>query len=179
MAYRDFIKITKEYTLAGAEAFSTLAPNNGPFHFIFVSGQGSTQTPGKYSNLYGRTKGETEIGLSEMRSANSRLLAEAVGPGFVDGKGHAAIQPYLQQQGFLMDKSKMLLRKPIELAAKWLHCPTEPMGRFLVGMALGKYETLLRADPDIVTMDSGLRVIKHSTITRITSLENWNEGDLH
>ncbi|UKZ84314.1 uncharacterized protein TrAFT101_000227 [Trichoderma asperellum] len=168
----EFIKITKDYTIAGAEAFSKLAPNDDPFRFVFVSGQGSTQTPGRFSNLYGRTKGETEIALSEMRSASPRLLADAVGPGFVDGKGHAAIQPYLQQQGFLIDNSKMLLRRPIEVAAKWLHCPTEPMGRFLVGMALGKYETQLRVDPDVVTMDSGLRVIKNSTITRITGLES-------
>jgi hypothetical protein len=106
-----------------------------------------------------------------MRIANPRLLADAVGPGFVDGKGHAAIQPYLQDQGFIIDGSRMLLRRPIEVAAKWLHCPTEPLGRFLVGMALGKYEAQLReGDVDIVTLNGGLRIIKNSTITRLTSV---------
>ncbi|KAM0257754.1 hypothetical protein ACHAQJ_004205 [Trichoderma viride] len=164
-------KVSKEdYALAGAEAFSNLAPNNGPFRFVFVSGQGSTQTPGRMTSLYGRTKGETEASLSEMRMANPRLLADAVGPGFVDGKDHAAIQPYLQDQGFFIDGSRMLLRRPIEVAAKWLHCPTEPLGRFLVGMALGKYEAQLReGDVDVVTLNGGLRIIKNATITRLTS----------
>ncbi|RFU82159.1 nucleoside-diphosphate-sugar epimerase [Trichoderma arundinaceum] len=168
----EFIKITKDYPLAGAEAFSNLAPNGDPFRFVFVSGQGSTQAPGRFSSLYSRIKGETEVALSEMRIANPRLLADAVGPGFVDGKGHAAIQPYLQNQGFFIDGSKMLVRRPIEVAAKWLHCPTEPMGRFLVGMALGKYEAHLReGDVDIVTLNGGLRIIKNTTITQLASVK--------
>lgn len=113
------------------------------------------------------------MSLSEMRIANPRLLADAVGPGFVDGKGHAAIQPYLQNQGLFIDGSRMLLRRPIEAAARWLHCPTEPLGRFLVGMALGKYEEeLRRGDVDIVTMNSGLRIIKNTAITQMMSTQS-------
>lgn len=140
---------------------------------MFVSGQGSTQTPGRFTSLYGRTKGEVEAALSQMRITNPRLLADAVGPGFVDGKDHAAIQPYLQNQGFLVDGTKMLLRKPIEVGAKWLHCPSEPMGRFLVGMALGKYEAQLReGDVDVVTLNSGLRIIKNVAMKRLLGLQD-------
>ncbi|TFA97881.1 hypothetical protein CCMA1212_010395 [Trichoderma ghanense] len=166
----EFIKITKDYPLAGAEAFSTIAPNDGPFRFVFVSGQGSTQTPGRFTSLYSRTKGEVEAALSQMRITNPRLLADAVGPGFVDGKNHAAIQPYLPNQGVFIDGSKMLLRKPIEVGAKWLHCPSEPLGRFLVGMALGKYEARLQAgEVEFETLNGGLRIIKNVAMNQLVS----------
>ncbi|OPB38920.1 hypothetical protein A0O28_0020260 [Trichoderma guizhouense] len=169
----EFVKITKDYPLASAEAFSTLPPNNDPFRFIFVSGQGSTQTPGRFTNLYGKTKGEAELALSQMRITNPRLLADAVGPGFVDGKDHAEIRPYLPNQGLFIDGTKMLLRKPIEVGAKWLHCPSEPMGRFLVGMALGKYETQLQSgNVDMVTLNGGLRIIKNVAMKQLVGLED-------
>ncbi|KAH0497593.1 hypothetical protein TgHK011_004887 [Trichoderma gracile] len=168
----EFVKVTKDFPLAGAEAFSSLAPNNGPFRFVFVSGQGSTQAPGRFASLYSKTKGEVEAALSQMRITNPRLLADAVGPGFVDGKDHAAIRPYLTSQGLLVDGSKMLLRKPIEVGAKWLHCPSEPLGRFLVGMALGKYESRLQAgDVEIETLNGGLRIIKNVALKQLVSQE--------
>ncbi|KAL6874461.1 hypothetical protein HDV57DRAFT_519635 [Trichoderma longibrachiatum] len=166
-------EITKDYPLAGAEAFSKLAPNSGPFRFVFVSGQGSTQTPGRFASLYSITKGEVGAALSQMRITNPRLLADAVGPGFVDAKDHAAIRPYLPNQGLFVEGSKMLLRKPIEVGAKWLHCPSEPMGRFLVGMALGKYEARLQAgEVEFETLNGGLRIIKNVAMKQLVSQDN-------
>ncbi|KAM0417250.1 hypothetical protein ACHAPT_012761 [Fusarium lateritium] len=74
----EYTKITKDYALAGAKAFSDLAPNDESFRFIFVSGQSSTQNPGPFTTRYARVKGETELLLSEMRSIYPRLITEAV-----------------------------------------------------------------------------------------------------
>ena len=66
---REYVKITKDYALRAAEAFRALGTPERPFNFVYVSGEGSTLTPGRFTPIFGRVKGETEKALAEMRSA--------------------------------------------------------------------------------------------------------------
>ncbi|KAF5008160.1 hypothetical protein FDECE_5554 [Fusarium decemcellulare] len=167
----EYVTITKDYALAGAKAFSNLAPNQEPFRFIFVSGQGSSQNPGRFASIYSRVKGETETMLSEMRTTYPRLLTEAVGPGYVDPKDHTAIHAYIPNEGFLYNSVRSTLGLPIRLAIKSLHAPTEPLGKFLTEMAMGKFDMQLdKGETDIVTLNGGLRIVKNAAFLRLAGL---------
>ncbi|CAM1508289.1 Fc.00g051370.m01.CDS01 [Cosmosporella sp. VM-42] len=167
----EYVKITKDYALAGAEAFSDLAPGHEPFRFIFVSGQGSTQNPGRFASRFSRVKGETEVLLSEMRTIHPRLLTEAVGPGYVDPRDHAAIHAYVPDQGVLYNSVRTVLGLPIRVAIESLHSPTEPLGKFLTEMAMGKYDRQLdEGASDIVTINGGLRIVKNPAFRRLAGL---------
>ncbi|KAJ5468742.1 hypothetical protein N7475_006494 [Penicillium sp. IBT 31633x] len=91
----EYVKITKDYTLAAANAFSTIKPSNHPFRFIHVSGEGATQNPGRFSPIFARVKGETEVLLGSLSEQNSTFRADSVRPAFVDSATHDAIKPYI------------------------------------------------------------------------------------
>ncbi|UPL00859.1 hypothetical protein LCI18_011793 [Fusarium solani-melongenae] len=167
----EYIKITKDYALAGAKAFADLAPNDEPFRFIFVSGQSSTQNPGPFTNRYARVKGETELLLSEMRSTYPRLITEAVGPGVVSERDHAAIKPYVPDQGFFHNSARAVLGPPVRMAFPSLDSPTEPLGKFLVEMAMGRFDKQLdEGGSDITTLKGGMRVLKNPAFLRLAGL---------
>ncbi|KAF5242373.1 hypothetical protein FAUST_3384 [Fusarium austroamericanum] len=66
----EYVTITRDFPVAAAEALSTLLPANEPFRFIYVSAYGATTTPGTFTSLFGRVKGEAERKLSELRTSN-------------------------------------------------------------------------------------------------------------
>lgn len=107
---RDYVKITKTYTLAAAEAFQGLAPAPAsssspspddapaPFRFVFVSGQGATDAPGATTATFSRVKGEAELGLAALAAAANppgTFRPSSVRPAAIDEHGHAAIQPWI------------------------------------------------------------------------------------
>ncbi|RMJ15093.1 hypothetical protein CDV36_005236 [Fusarium kuroshium] len=167
----EYVKITKDFPLAGAKAFADLAPNDEPFRFIFVSGHSSTQNPGPFTNRYARVKGETELLLSEMRNDYPRLKTEAVGPGVVSERDHAAIKPYVPDQGFFHNSARAVLGPPIRMAFPFLDAPTEPLGKFLVEMAMGRFDKQLdEGGSDITTLSGGMRVLKNPAFLRLSGL---------
>lgn len=120
----EYINITKDYPLRFAETLQQARsapaknkdddddddnhkPNNNatkPFHFVYVSGEGANDHPGRFTPLFGRVKGEAERALGEFAAqaqaqqqppADKSFHALAVRPAFVDPSAHAAIQPYL------------------------------------------------------------------------------------
>ncbi|KAI8648083.1 hypothetical protein NCS56_01539900 [Fusarium sp. Ph1] len=160
------------HALAGVKAFADLAPNDEPFRFIFVSGRSSTQNPGPFTNRYTRVKGETELWLSEMRSPYPRLITEAVGPGVVSERDHAAIKPYVPDQGFFHNSARAVLGPPVRMAFPSLDAPTEPLGKFfLVEMAIGRFdEQLDEGGSDITILKGGMRVLKDPAFLRLAGL---------
>ncbi|CRK32151.1 hypothetical protein BN1723_003826 [Verticillium longisporum] len=166
----DYVKITKDYTLAAAEAFAPLASADEPFRFIYVSGEGATHSPSRFTPIFGRVKGETEMLLSEMRAARPGFLTESVRPAGVDAGQHAAIKPYIPNPG-LVYNAMWVLFAPVLLVAKSLHSPTEPLGQFLTGMAMGKYDGPLAAGgPGVQTLSGGSRVVSNVGFRRLFGL---------
>ena len=178
----EYVKITKDYTLAAARSFATLrsSPSSSsdgdakqqqqqqqqqkPFRFIYVSGEGATQTPGRFSAIFARVKGETEQALADLtRELPASLQADSVRPAFVDPSRHDAIKPYIPDPGMLYRVGMVPLGPLIRNAFRGMHSPTEQLGTFLTQMATGKLDGKLegpgafKLGPSWVIENVGLR----------------------
>ncbi|CAN8098818.1 unnamed protein product [Discula destructiva] len=136
----QYVKITKDFTLRAAEAFQTLGTEAQPFHFVYVSALGATLQPGRFTPIFARVKGETETALAEMRKANPAFHSLSIRPAGIDATFHDAIQPYLPAPGLV----KRLLLPPLAALVRTffvsISSPTEPLGRFMTEMAMGKWD---------------------------------------
>ncbi|WYZ44932.1 hypothetical protein EsH8_VIII_000248 [Colletotrichum jinshuiense] len=167
----EYVKITKDYALAAAKAFETLPPGEEPFRFVYVSGEGATQKPGRFSAIFARVKGETETLLSELRAANPRLQTESVRPAFVDLANHDAIKPYAPNPGALLNLTNVFLGPPVRFLAPSFVSPTEVLGKFMTEMAMGKFDPeLATGGRGIITLNGGLRVVENVGFRRLAGL---------
>ncbi|EFQ33786.1 nucleoside-diphosphate-sugar epimerase [Colletotrichum graminicola] len=166
-----YVKITKDYALAAAKAFADLAPADEPFRFVYVSGEGATQTPGRFSAIFARVKGETETALSEMRAEHPRLRTESIRPCYVDNADHDATKPYVPTPNLTYKVLATVLGTPIRAFAPSYHSPTEALGKFMAEMAMGKVDSGLAAGgKDIVTLNGGLRIVTNGAFRRLAGL---------
>ncbi|KAJ7754966.1 hypothetical protein DFH07DRAFT_868487 [Mycena maculata] len=80
----EYIRITYDYPLAAAKAFSTLSEKDH-FNFIYVSGEGADPSE-KTWTLFGKIKGRAEAALRALPSTppHTALRVFNVRPGFVD-----------------------------------------------------------------------------------------------
>lgn len=146
---QEYVKITKDYTLAAARAFSTITPDEGikPFHFIYVSGEGATQKPGRFTPIFGRVKGETEALLGDMSTELAgKLHADSARPSYVDASTHEAIKPYIPNKGLMMNAMEVALGPLIRRAYRSQHSPTPFLGDCLTQMAMGKLDGKIEGD---------------------------------
>ncbi|PNY26881.1 Uncharacterized protein TCAP_03188 [Tolypocladium capitatum] len=159
----EYVKITRDYAIAGAKALAALSPSEArPFRFVYVSGEGATQKPGRFSPLFARVKGETEQALADLTAELPTLQADTVRPSFVDALGHAAILPYVPGPG----RARAVgvgVTGPIMRSLGWMHSPTEVLGDFLTQMVMGKVDGKLegkgslKLGPSWVVGNVGLR----------------------
>ncbi|KAF2792639.1 hypothetical protein K505DRAFT_375914 [Melanomma pulvis-pyrius CBS 109.77] len=129
----EYYEITHDYTLAAAKAFSTLHPEK-PFTFVYVSGEGATQTPSMFTPTYGRVKGEIEASLFEFHKANPNFNVYNVRPAGVDWRHHPEIHPFIPQQAMY----KRTLLPLIDAVYKPMMSPTGPLGKVLTELAMSK-----------------------------------------
>jgi hypothetical protein len=174
---RDYITITKSYPLAAAQAFQSLPSKAGtkePFHFVYVSGDGATFTPGRLTPIFGRVKGETELALAEMQKSNpSTLRATTVRPGFVDWTGHEEIKPFLPDLGTFKNVLGGIMSPVMKYAAKSKWSPTEPLGRFLTGMATSMWDGALDGE-GVERLPGGFTVVENMGVRRLIGLDAVN-----
>lgn len=138
----DYVKITKDYALSAARAFSEIEKTEpGPFRFVYVSGEGATQQPGRFTMLFGRVKGETETLLGEISNElKGKLRVDSARPSFVDAHAHEAIKPYIPDPGAAMRWGATLIRPLTGSVMASQHSPTKFLGNGLVDMAMGKLD---------------------------------------
>lgn len=143
---RQYVKITRDYALAAADAFSTLKPSNPPFRFIHVSGEGATQAPGRFSPIFARVKGETETLLGKLSEKNPNTFrADSVRPAFIDPEIHDAIKPYIPSNNGILQRIGMVFIGPgIKYLYRSWHSPTHHLGPFLTEMAMGQMDGKLK-----------------------------------
>ncbi|KAL9021138.1 MAG: hypothetical protein Q9185_001677 [Variospora sp. 1 TL-2023] len=77
----EYRVITYDYGLAAAEAFASLSP---AFNFVYISGAKVSRTPGRFTPLFARVKGEAEASLLALRSEHPGLRIWNVRPAFID-----------------------------------------------------------------------------------------------
>ncbi|KAH7148183.1 hypothetical protein EDB81DRAFT_457584 [Dactylonectria macrodidyma] len=164
----EYVKITKDFPLAAAIALSQLSLKNKPFHFVYVSGGGATTTPGLFTPFYGRVKGEAEIALSKLRTSD--FFVDSVRPAGVDPSNHAAIKLYIPDPGFAYRIMGAFLGPLMRTILGRLHSPTEHLGPFLVGMALGDYDKQLEAGGSGIMKVNGSRILDNWAFQRLYEL---------
>ncbi|ROT41971.1 hypothetical protein SODALDRAFT_326141 [Sodiomyces alkalinus F11] len=161
----EYLRITKDYPTAAASAFSsslaTETTEKDPFRFVFVSGAFATQKPGPFHPLYARTKGQTEARLSEIAAqSQGRFVVDSLRASTVDPTGHEAVLKVVPRDGVL----KRLGFAANRVLVPAMYAPSEPLGRFLTGLALGKYEAQLA--------EGGTEGAKVGRLPRVRLLEN-------
>ncbi|CAI7581811.1 unnamed protein product [Penicillium bialowiezense] len=167
----QYVKITKDFTMAAANAFSTIKPSNPPFRFIHVSGEGATQEPGRFAPIFARVKGETESLLGKLSEENPNFRVDSVRPAFVDPASHNAIKPYLPSGGWVEAVTKVgiaLLAPGVRCFYKSMHSPTQHLGPFLTDMAMGRHETKLQG-PGVFKLGGGF-VVENVGMRRVLGL---------
>ncbi|XPS79648.1 hypothetical protein M3J09_011624 [Ascochyta lentis] len=132
-----YVEVTHDYPLAAAHAFNTLHPDS-PFTFVYVSGEGATQTPGMFTPIFGRVKGQIETALLNFRKQNPNFRAYSVRPGGVDWTAHPEIQPFIPSQ----PAWKGAMVAPMNLVYKSMMTPTKPMGEVFTKLAMSNGEPL-------------------------------------
>ncbi|OCF35236.1 hypothetical protein I316_03279 [Kwoniella heveanensis BCC8398] len=80
----EYTRITHDYTLTSARAFSTLGTPASPFKFIYISGEGARQDENS-SQLFARVKGRTEKALMQLaRESGGKFEAVNLRPGGIN-----------------------------------------------------------------------------------------------
>jgi hypothetical protein len=157
---REYLKITHDYAMAAARAFSTIHPDS-PFTFLHVSGEGATQSPGTFTSLYARVKGQVESELVDLGRLNPMFRVYNVRPGGVDWTKHMAIHPFIPPQAMY----KKMLIPPMNLFYKAMMTPAKEMGRVMTELAMSKGEPLEGTD---IGMEG--RLVSNLAIRRMAEL---------
>jgi hypothetical protein len=139
-----YVNITKDYPLAAAKAFSSL--NENKLNFVYVSGEGATYTPGRFTPIFARVKGEAELALVDLMKEtpySTSLKVYNVRPGGVDGRSQPEVwEPIQQRRSFLWKVEMALLMKPMSLLYQNMMTPTPQLGKVLTELAMAGGEPL-------------------------------------
>jgi hypothetical protein len=166
----DYVKITVDYPLAAAKAFSTL---HDPFKFVYVSGEGASTTPGMFTQYSGVIKGRAEVALLQLGNGDPRLKMYSVRPGGVDASAHTEIHQYLPMQHNFLKRVLMALVPPFRAIAPSLLSPTRELGKVLTELAMGDGKPLeglgIEGDGRIVT-NKGRRNYRSLTVLKVSKL---------
>lgn len=107
---------------------------------MHVSGSGTTLRPGRFTPIFSRVKGETELALAEMRRENPLFHASTVRPTFIDYAAHDAIKPYVPPRPPMLAAGEVVLGPVIRAVVKGHWSPTVPLGQFLTGLAMRRFD---------------------------------------
>ncbi|KAH8168626.1 nucleoside-diphosphate-sugar epimerase [Sarocladium implicatum] len=146
MSKEEYVRSTKDYTIAAARAFAELGSETDPFRFVYVSGEGATQNPGLMTTLYAQVKGETEKGLAEVAEKRKGFMVFTPRPGLVDAAPHKEIQEFVPQPVLLHRVFRGLFTMPIKVAYKSLYVSTETFGNVCARLAMGKLDQAVEGD---------------------------------
>jgi hypothetical protein len=103
-----------------------------------VSGEGATQTPGMFTPLFGRVKGQIEQTLFDFGKTNENFKLYNVRPAIVDWRHHPEIHPFIPS----LPLYRRMGLAPFDMVWKNMMTPTRPMGKVFTELALGKGEPL-------------------------------------
>ncbi|KPI45759.1 uncharacterized protein AB675_700 [Cyphellophora attinorum] len=137
----EYRRITYDFPLAAAKALASArsADAKSPLRFIYVSGEGVTHTPGMFTQMFAKVKGEAEkalLALPQQQAYSGRLDVLCPRPGGILSNDPKEIQKMLQTKTTSM-KYFMKTVLPVYRALKpGMLIDREDLGRVLVEMAL-------------------------------------------
>jgi len=121
--------------VAAAKAFSTL---HDKFKFVYVSGEGTTTTPGMFTPYFGVIKGRAEaslLALSHQPEYRS-LRTYSVRPAVVDTSEHVEVQSFIPQRDGWQKMAEGLMTPLLRTTWSSMISPTKHMSRVFVDLAL-------------------------------------------
>lgn len=141
---REYQKITYDYPLAAAKAFTSLTDPPKPFKFVYVSGEGATTTPGIFTAHFGLIKGRAEAALLALSKEKgfSNLKPYSLRPGGVDATYHPEIHNWIPEKKGMLKVVDTVLMPAIRVAGKGMISPTKDLARVLTDLASGDGEPL-------------------------------------
>lgn len=168
----EYTTITKDFPVAAAKAFAATSTTSSskPFSFVYVSGEGATQTPGIFTQLFGRVKGEAERALLDVPSTaayGGKLAVYCPRPGGVYSPNKAEFDEVLAKRPLRMRALVRTSLPLLKVALPSMLIPTPELGKVLVDMAL-------REDGSPFEKGSGIgeegRVVQNVAIRRLAGL---------
>ncbi|KAF6232479.1 hypothetical protein HO173_009359 [Letharia columbiana] len=129
-------EIVVSYPLAAAKAFASLSES---FNFVYVSGEGATTTPGRFTPFFGRVKGRIEAQLQALSTepAYASLKVYSLRPAGVDPKFHEEIHgwiPKLKPAGKAVGYP--IVFTILRTVNPGFISPTRELGKVLVDLAM-------------------------------------------
>jgi hypothetical protein len=161
---REYQKITYDYPLAAARAFTTIPGNPNPFKFVYVSSLGATTTPGIFTAHFAVIKGRAEAALLALSKdpQYKNLRPFTVRPAMVDHTSHPEIHPFVPEKVGILKLIETPLRKVIKTTMSSLVNPTRDLGKVFTELASGDGAALEGKD-----IEGEGRTINHVGITRL------------
>lgn len=133
---------------------------DSPFSFVYVSGEGATHNPGRFTPIFGRVKGQTEKALFDLHKANPNFRPYLVRPAGVDYREHTEIHPFIPHQALY--KRAFLTGLNVY---KSMLTPTRQMGKVFTELAMSRGEPVEGRD---VQMEG--RLLPNVAIRRLSGL---------
>lgn len=129
MTEPDYAKITVDYPVAAAKAFSTLGDK---MNFVYMSGEGA-QTSEKSSMMFGRIKGRAENAMLSLPKDHPSLNIYNIRPGGINPQGN-----YLaEREPTIQDKLLTFVLGIFEKVWKSFVIPTDKLAKVCVDLAVG------------------------------------------
>ena len=171
---KTYVEITKDYPIAAAKAFSALTDDK--LKFVYVSGEGATYTPGRFTQIFARVKGEAEMALVDLSTQapySQTLHVYNARPGGVDGTSQPEVWgPVWARYGMFKRIYMSILLPPMRMFYKNMMSPTPQLGKALVELALADGEKL--EGRGIENVDNGVegkgRLIRNIGLRRMGGL---------
>ncbi|KAH8651073.1 nucleoside-diphosphate-sugar epimerase [Xylariales sp. PMI_506] len=168
----EYVNITKTMALEAASAFQGLGSEEQPFNFVYVSGAGATTTPGRFSQIFARVKGETELALAAMRNAHPATFhAVSVRPAGIDPSAHEAIHAYVPRPPLGYRIAAPVLLPALRAFYPQMVSPTEPLGRFFAELAMGRHKDQFAAPAKDVQMVGEFPILENTVFRRLAGLK--------
>jgi hypothetical protein len=134
----DYAKITVDYPIAAAKAFSGL---ESKMNFVHISGEGADMDE-KASFLFGRIKGRAEKTLLELQQERPSLRVYNIRPAIINPEG----KYIAERRPTLHDKISTLLGNICERVFKSTVISTEALGKACVALATEDGEPIATGD---------------------------------
>ncbi|KAL2862962.1 uncharacterized protein BJX67DRAFT_385195, partial [Aspergillus lucknowensis] len=111
------------------------------FNFVYVSGEGATQTPGPLTPFFGRIKGQCETALIDLSKKHPSLRPYSVRPAYVDPAHDPKVLEAMRRRPDQQTLTKKALHTVMGPVMRGIFTksdsPTQHLGRFLTDVARG------------------------------------------
>lgn len=159
MTEADYTKITVDYPLAAARAFSTLGDS---MNFVYMSGEGADMD-GKASMMFGRIKGRAEKTLLELQAEYPSLHVYNIRPAAINPQGN-----YLQERKpTLQDRLSTGLGGIFEMVWKSFVIPTPKLAKVCIDLSISDGKAIPSGDG----VEADGRLLRNTALRRLAGMD--------